>query len=149
AFDTASLLVALLRAANVPARYAFGTVRMPAASVMNWVGNVQVPEAAGNLLGQGGVPSKMLVSGGRWRTSNWSMSGLKPGSIIYPAVGQSTASVTAGFRWMPATSNMNIKTVWTLIRLHFLTSNPLQTQSSSKQPSTKLRAGHRVFHSRI
>jgi len=65
AFDTASLLVALLRAANVPARYAFGTVRMPAASVMNWVGNVQVPEAAGNLLGQGGVPSKMLVSGGQ------------------------------------------------------------------------------------
>ncbi|WP_420864302.1 transglutaminase domain-containing protein [Thalassolituus pacificus] len=34
AFDTASLLVVLLRAANVPARYAFGTVRMPVASVM-------------------------------------------------------------------------------------------------------------------
>ncbi len=65
AFDTSSLLVALLRAANVPARYAFGTVRVPVGQVMNWVGNVQAPESAGHLLGQGGVPSVALTSGGQ------------------------------------------------------------------------------------
>jgi hypothetical protein len=65
AFDTASLLIALLRASNIPARYAFGSVEMPADKVMNWVGNAKTPEAAGNLIGQGGIPVKGLVSGGK------------------------------------------------------------------------------------
>jgi len=65
AFDTASLLVALLRAANIPARYAYGTVQIPAAQVMNWVGGVTSPEAAQSLLGQGGIPNTAVVSGGR------------------------------------------------------------------------------------
>jgi hypothetical protein len=65
AFDTASLLIALLRAANIPARYAYGTVDVPAEKVMNWVGGVDVPEAAQQLLGQGGIPNVALVDGGR------------------------------------------------------------------------------------
>ncbi len=63
-FDTSSLLIALLRAANIPARYAIGTVRIPADKAMNWVGNAKTPEAAGNLLGQGGIPNLALTSGG-------------------------------------------------------------------------------------
>ncbi len=63
-FDTASLLIALLRAANVPARYAFGTVEMPAEAVMNWVGGVNVPKAAGNLMLQGGIPTEAIAEGG-------------------------------------------------------------------------------------
>ncbi|MFK4753829.1 transglutaminase-like domain-containing protein, partial [Oceanobacter antarcticus] len=65
AFDTASLLVALLRAANIPARYAFGTVSIPAEEVMNWVGNVKNTDAAGNLMGQGGIPNVGLIRGGQ------------------------------------------------------------------------------------
>lgn len=65
AFDTASLLIALLRSANVPARYAYGTVKMPVEQVMNWVGGVDVPEAAQQLLGQGGIPNVALVYGGK------------------------------------------------------------------------------------
>jgi len=65
AFDTASLLIALLRAANIPARYAYGTVEIPANKVMNWVGGVDVPEAAQQLLGQGGIPNVGLVNGGK------------------------------------------------------------------------------------
>lgn len=65
AFDTSSLLIALLRASNIPARYSFGSVEVPANKVMNWVGNVKTPEAAGNLIGQGGIPVKGLVSGGK------------------------------------------------------------------------------------
>ncbi len=65
AFDTASLVIALLRSANVPARYAYGTVEIPVDKVMNWVGGVDVPEAAQQLLGQGGIPNVALVNGGK------------------------------------------------------------------------------------
>lgn len=65
AFDTASLLIALLRAANIPARYAYGTVRIPSGQVMNWVGNADVPQAAQQILGQGGIPNVGIINSGR------------------------------------------------------------------------------------
>jgi hypothetical protein len=65
AFDTASLLIALLRAAGVPARHAYGTIQVPAGQAMNWVGGVSTPEAAQNLLAQGGIPVAGVASGGR------------------------------------------------------------------------------------
>lgn len=67
ATDTASLLIALLRAAGIPARYAYGTVEVLAEKVMNWVGGVTAPEAAQSLLGQGGIPNIALISGGQVR----------------------------------------------------------------------------------
>lgn len=65
AIDTASLLIALLRAAGIPAKYAYGTVEMPVDQVMNWVGGVTAPEAAQSLLGQGGIPNTALIEGGK------------------------------------------------------------------------------------
>ncbi|WP_377780101.1 transglutaminase domain-containing protein [Comamonas odontotermitis] len=65
AFDQASLLVALLRASGIPARYVYGTVEIPAELVMNWVGGVKTVDAAQQILGQGGVPNTALVSGGQ------------------------------------------------------------------------------------
>ncbi|MBI5910931.1 MAG: transglutaminase domain-containing protein [Betaproteobacteria bacterium] len=67
AFDTASLLIALLRAANVPARYVYGTIEVPVEKAMNWVGGVTVPEAALNLMGQGGIPNLGIAQGGQVR----------------------------------------------------------------------------------
>jgi hypothetical protein len=64
AFDTASLLIALLRSAGVPARYVTGTVEIPAANAMNWVGGAATARVAQQLLGQGGVPTVGLTSGG-------------------------------------------------------------------------------------
>src|SRR5581483_6114407 len=64
AFDTSSLLIALLRASNVPARYAYGTIEIPTAAAQNWVGNVAVPDAAVALFAQGGIPVQGVVSGG-------------------------------------------------------------------------------------
>jgi len=64
AFDTASLLIALLRASGIHARYAYGTVRIPLESVMNWVGGVTKPEAAIQLLAQGGIPVIAQTQGG-------------------------------------------------------------------------------------
>ena len=37
-FDTASLLIALLRTSGISARYVYGTVEIPIDKVMNWVG---------------------------------------------------------------------------------------------------------------
>ncbi len=63
--DTASLLIALLRAAGIPARYVYGTIQMPAANAMNWVGGVETPEAAQDLLGKGGIANTAVVQGGQ------------------------------------------------------------------------------------
>jgi len=65
AFDTASLLIALLRAAGVPARYVYGTIEIPIDKVKNWVGGAQDSQAALDLLGQGGVPILGLAQAGK------------------------------------------------------------------------------------
>lgn len=64
-FDTASLLIALLRAANIPARYVLGTVQMPLNRLLHWVGGTTAPEVALQLLSQGGIPNTALISGGQ------------------------------------------------------------------------------------
>ncbi|MCA3029646.1 MAG: transglutaminase domain-containing protein, partial [Rhodocyclaceae bacterium] len=65
AFDTSSLLIALYRAANLPARYVYGTVEISAEQAMNWVGGVTNADAAQSLLSQGGIPTTSIVSGGK------------------------------------------------------------------------------------
>jgi len=57
AFDTASLLIALCRAANIPARYVLGTIQVPAAQAQNWVGGVATAQIAATILASGGVPT--------------------------------------------------------------------------------------------
>lgn len=69
AFDISSLLVALLRAAQVPARYVYGTVELPIDQVMNWVGGATSANAALDLLAQGGVPVTGLSQGGVIKTA--------------------------------------------------------------------------------
>lgn len=65
AFDTASLLIALLRASNIPARYVYGTIELPIEKVMNWVGGFTDANAALTLIASGGIPVKGLTSGGK------------------------------------------------------------------------------------
>jgi hypothetical protein len=63
AFDTASLLIALLRASNIPARYVYGTVEMPTEKVINWL-KVKDANQALDLLSQSGIPNSAVVSAG-------------------------------------------------------------------------------------
>lgn len=65
AMDTASLLIALLRAAKIPARYAYGTVQVPIDEVENWVGGAETPEAAMNLMSMGGIPITLIKMDGK------------------------------------------------------------------------------------
>lgn len=64
ALDTASLLIALFRASNIPARYVYGTIRARAADVVNWTGGAASSEAVLNLMAQGGIPCSGVISGG-------------------------------------------------------------------------------------
>jgi transglutaminase-like putative cysteine protease len=64
AFDTASLLIALLRVSGIHARYVLGTVEIPIEKVMNWGGGFTDPTAAADFFASGGIPTTVLRSGG-------------------------------------------------------------------------------------
>ena len=61
-FDQSSLLIALLRASNIPARYKAGVVSLPINMVTNWVG-VETAEAAVDAFTSIGIPSEAITSG--------------------------------------------------------------------------------------
>lgn len=65
AFDTASLLIALYRAAGINARYVTGTIVLPIDKVMNWAGDFSDPMSALDFLSSGGIPTKALTEGGK------------------------------------------------------------------------------------
>jgi Transglutaminase-like superfamily len=66
ATDIASLEIALLRAAGIPARYQFGTIELTAPQLQNWAGGTTSPEAAQQIIGQGGIASRGIAEGGRF-----------------------------------------------------------------------------------
>ncbi|HMB53062.1 MAG TPA: transglutaminase domain-containing protein [Thermoanaerobaculia bacterium] len=63
AHDTASLLVALLREAGVPARYAMGTVEVTPELFRSAMGDFADLQAAGTLSASGGIPTVSLGDG--------------------------------------------------------------------------------------
>jgi len=65
AFDSASLLIALLRASGIHARYVTGTIELPIDKVMHWAGGFTDPVAALDFMSSGGIPTKGLVAGGK------------------------------------------------------------------------------------
>ena len=65
AFDTASLLIALLRASGIHARYNTGTITLPIDKVMNWAGGFTDPMAALDFMNSGGIPTIALTEGGK------------------------------------------------------------------------------------
>jgi len=64
-FDTASLLIALLRASGIHAKYVYGTIELPIEKVKNWVGGFTDANAALTLIASGGIPVTGLTSGGK------------------------------------------------------------------------------------
>ena len=64
-FDIASLLIALLRASGIHARYVYGTIELPIDKVMNWVGGFTSANAALSFIASGGTPVAGLISGGK------------------------------------------------------------------------------------
>jgi transglutaminase-like putative cysteine protease len=66
ASDIASLEIALLRAAGIPARYQYGTIELTTQQLQNWVGGTTSAEAAQQIIGQGGIANRGIVEGGRF-----------------------------------------------------------------------------------
>lgn len=64
AHDIASLTIALLRQQGVPARYVKSVVELPIDRVRNWLGNLDTPGMAVEMMQNGGIPTGMVVSGG-------------------------------------------------------------------------------------
>jgi hypothetical protein len=64
AFDTASLLIALMRTSGIPARYVMGTIELPIDQVMNWVGGFTNANAALQFIASGGIPVTGLQQAG-------------------------------------------------------------------------------------
>ena len=65
AFDTASLLIALLRASGIHARYTTGTITLPIDKIMNWAGGFTDPMAALDFMSSGGIAATALTEGGK------------------------------------------------------------------------------------
>jgi len=63
--DTASLMIALFRAAGYPARYRYATMQMPIDKFMNWMGGFTDPMAALNFAASAGIPVGGITEGGK------------------------------------------------------------------------------------
>jgi transglutaminase-like putative cysteine protease len=61
-YDQCSLLIALLRASEIPARYVRGTVEIPVAKALNWLG-VDDAATAGSILTTVGMQGVSIVEG--------------------------------------------------------------------------------------
>ncbi len=114
--DQASLLIALLRAANIPAHYVYGTIRVPIAQVENWVGGVTDPHAALDLLGRGGVPTLGLAQGGVIKYAQiehvWveAQFGFAPSRGAVTTPGPTWVPLDPSFKQYTYTSGMNLQT---------------------------------------
>jgi len=62
-YDLASLLIALLRVSNIPARYVSGTVDIPTQDVMDWL-RITDAAAANSILNTAGITAIPFVDGG-------------------------------------------------------------------------------------
>ena len=96
--DQASLLIALLRAANIPAHYVYGTIEVPIAQVENWVGGTTDANAAIELMGQGGIPVVGLTDGGVMKFARMEHVWVEAQLAFSPSRG---AIASAGATWTP------------------------------------------------
>ncbi len=96
-YDQASLLIALLRAANIPAKYAMGTIELPIERAMSWLG-VKDPNTAGDILASGGIPVKAGVSGGKIASLRLEHVWVEAFVNMYPSFG---AKNGPGNAWTP------------------------------------------------
>ena len=63
--DISSLMIALLRASGIPARYVHGAIDVPVEKFKNWAGGFSSTDAAINYASAGGIPITSIISGGQ------------------------------------------------------------------------------------
>lgn len=65
AMDISSLLIALLRASKIPARYVHGTIELPVEEVKNWFGGFENINSALTFAYSNGLPAMTITGGGQ------------------------------------------------------------------------------------
>jgi hypothetical protein len=102
AMDIATLTIALLRAANIPARYVHGTVDIPASQFMNMAGDFANIDAAWDFASAGGIPITGITSGGQVSKIRMSHVWVEAAVSYYPARGAKPASANNPIdTWVP------------------------------------------------
>ena len=86
------------RAANVPARYVYGTVEAPLAPVQNWVGGTENANATLDVLGRGGIPAVGVTEAGVVRRVKWEHVWVEAFLDYVPSRGERPR---AGDTWIP------------------------------------------------
>ncbi len=117
-FDTASLLIALLRASGIHARYVYGTVEIPIDKVKNWLGGFTDSMAALNLLASARIPTKGMVEGGAVKYARiehvWVEAWIdyipSRGARHRPGQGDTWIPLDASFKQYAYTQGLDIKT---------------------------------------
>lgn len=93
-FDQATILIALLRSANIPARYVYGTIEVPIETVMTWLG-IQDANTAANIVASGGIPAKAAMSGGRIKSLMMEHVWVEAYVNMYPSFGAKNGPANA------------------------------------------------------
>jgi transglutaminase-like putative cysteine protease len=85
--DQSSLLIALLRAANIPARYVSGTIELPIERLMNWIGGIKDPMTAARILATNGIPGTLLTEGGQIKYAQFEHAWVEAYVDMFPSMG--------------------------------------------------------------
>lgn len=102
ATDIASLTLALLRAAGVPARYATGTIEITASRLQAWLGNAATPADAIKLLADAGIQADAQRAGGSIQRVRLPHTWVLAWVNAAPARGaRNLATDAAGNAWIP------------------------------------------------
>ena len=148
AFDIASLTLALLRASNIPARYVYGVIDVPAGKVMNWVGGAQTVSAAQQMLSQGGVPNLALTQAGKIHALRLEHVWVEAFIDYHPARGaKHVGGVSEGDSWVamdPAFKQYRFNPGMDLEQLVPFDADVSWPPPKKAPPSTKPRAGCRT-----
>jgi len=99
AMDISSLLIALLRASKIPARYVHGTIDVKAQKLKNWVGGFEDFVAAASYASRGGIPiSRYPANAGRLEKIQMEHVWVETAIDYYPSRGAKNHKADA---WIP------------------------------------------------
>ncbi|PIT49267.1 transglutaminase-like domain-containing protein [Snodgrassella alvi] len=102
AMDISTLLIALLRAAKIPARYVHGTVDIEINTFMNMAGNFDSLNAAIEFVSAGGVPVTGIISGGKISKVRMEHVWVEAAVPFYPSRGSKPVSKRNPIdKWVP------------------------------------------------
>ena len=107
AWDTASLVIALLRASGVKARYATGTARIEAALAASWLGTADAL-AAIRILNASGLEAAVVAGGGGATHIELAHAWVEAEIAYFPGGGVEPAALSApsALRWVPVDASI-------------------------------------------